>query len=256
MNTIRALIVDDEPLARDRIKRFLRDEDEIALVGECGNGLEAIDVINREKPDLVFLDIQMPEKNGFEVIKALHGKNLPTIIFVTAYDQYALQAFDVHALDYLLKPFNRERIKRAVARAREHVESKRRGNLDERLSLLISDLRSEKKYLDRLVVKAVGRVFFLKTDEIDWIEAAGNYVKLHVGRDAHMIRETMNGIEAKLDPAKFLRIHRSTVVNIDRIKELHPMFSGDYAVILRNGTELALSRNYRERFTELFENQN
>ncbi len=256
MNTIRTIIVDDEPLARDRIKRFLRDESDISLVGECGNGLEAIEAIIRERPDLVFLDIQMPEKTGFEVIKSLHGKNLPTIIFVTAYDQYALQAFDVHALDYLLKPFNRERIKRAVTRAREHVESKRRGNLDERLNSLIADIRGEKKYLDRLVVKAVGRVFFLKTDEIDWIEAAGNYVKLHVGREAHMIRETMNGIEAKLDPAKFLRIHRSTVVNIDRIKELHPMFSGDYAVILRNGTELALSRNYRERFTELFENQN
>lgn len=252
---IRTLIVDDEPLARDRVKRFLRDEEDVTLIGECGNGVEAIETITREKPDLVFLDIQMPEKNGFEVIKSLNTKKLPTIIFVTAYDQYALQAFDVHALDYLLKPFNRERIKRAVARAREHMEHKRLGNLDERLNSLIADLRGEKKYLERLVVKTVGRVFFLKTDEIDWIEAAGNYVKLHVGRDSHMIRETMNGIEAKLDPARFLRIHRSTVVNIDRIKELHPMFSGDYAVILRNGTELALSRNYRERFTELFENQ-
>lgn len=254
--TIKTLIVDDEPLARDRVKRFLRDEDGVQVIGECKNGLEAIEAITTKNPDLVFLDIQMPEKDGFDVIKALNPKKLPTIIFVTAYDQYALQAFDVHALDYLLKPFNRERIKRAVARAREHIEHKRIGNLDERLNSLISDLRSEKKYLDRLVVKSVGRVFFLKTDEIDWIEAAGNYVKLHVGRESHMIRETMNGIESKLDPDKFLRIHRSTVVNIDRIKELHPMFSGDYAVILRNGTELALSRNYRERFTELFENQN
>jgi len=254
--TISTLIVDDEPLARDRIKRFLRDEEGIRLIGECKNGTEAIETINRENPALVFLDIQMPEKNGFDVIKALDAKHLPTIIFVTAYDQYALQAFDVHALDYLLKPFNRERIKRAVARAREHIDHKRLGNIDERLNALIADIRGEKKFLDRLVVKAVGRVFFLKTDEIDWIEAAGNYVKLHVGRDSHMIRETMNGIESKLDPAKFLRIHRSTVVNIDRIKELHPMFSGDYAVILRNGTELALSRNYRERFTELFDNQN
>jgi two-component system, LytTR family, response regulator len=253
---IRTLIVDDEPLARDRVKRFLRDEEDVTIVGECGNGVEAIEAITNEKPDLVFLDIQMPEKTGFEVIKALNAKKLPTIIFVTAYDQYALQAFEVHALDYLLKPFNRERIKRALARAREHIDHRRLGNLDERLNSLIADIQGSKKYLDRLVVKAVGRVFFLKTDEIDWIEAAGNYVKLHIGRESHMIRETMNGIEAKLDPAKFLRIHRSTVVNIDRIKELQPMFSGDYAVILRNGTELALSRNYRERFTELFENQN
>ena len=252
---IRTLIVDDEPLARDRVKRFLRDETDITIVGECGNGAEAIKTIKQEKPDLVFLDIQMPEKNGFEVIKSLDAKSVPTVIFVTAYDQYALQAFDVHALDYLLKPFNRERLHRAVAHAREYIENKHRGNLDERLASLIADLKSEKKYLERLVVKSVGRVFFLKVDEIDWIEAAGNYLKLHAGREAHMIRETMNGIEAKLNPDKFLRIHRSTMVNIDRIKELHPMFSGDYEVILHNGTELTLSRNYRERFIELFENQ-
>lgn len=252
---INTLIVDDEPLARDRVKRFLRDEHDINIIGECGNGREAVSAIKEKKPDLVFLDIQMPEKNGFEVVKSLDAKSMPSVIFVTAYDQYALQAFDVHALDYLLKPFNRERLHKAVSHARDQIETKRMGNLDERLASLIADLRGEKKYLERLVVKSVGRVFFLKVDEIDWIEAAGNYVKLHAGREAHMIRETMNGIEAKLDPDKFLRIHRSTVVHIDRIKELHPMFSGDYAVILRNGTELALSRNYRERLLELFENQ-
>lgn len=251
--TIRTLIVDDEPLARDRVKRFLRDEFDIEVVGECGNGKDAVAAIKHLKPDLVFLDIQMPEKNGFEVIRSLNGKNLPAVIFVTAYDQYALQAFDVHALDYLLKPFNRDRLHRAVERAREAVSLKRKGALDERLMSLIADLGHGKKYLERLVVKSAGRVSFLKADEIDWIEAAGNYVKLHVGRESHMIRETMNGIETKLDPDRFLRIHRSTVVNIDKIKELHPMFSGDYAVILLDGTELALSRNYRDRFLELFE---
>ena len=252
---INTLIVDDEPLARDRVKRFLRDEHDIKIIGECGNGKEAVAAIKEQRPDLVFLDIQMPEKNGFEVVKALDEKHMPAVIFVTAYDQYALQAFDVHALDYLLKPFNRDRLHKAVTHARDQIETRRIGNLDERLSSLIKDLRSDRKYLERLVVKSVGRVFFLKVEEIDWIEAAGNYVKLHSGREAHMIRETMNGIEAKLDPDKFFRIHRSTVVNIDRIKELHPMFSGDYAVILRNGTELALSRNYRERLLELFENE-
>jgi two-component system LytT family response regulator len=252
---IRTLIVDDESLARDRVKRFLRDETDIVVIGECGNGAEAIEAIEREKPDLVFLDVQMPEKNGFEVIKSLDPKSIPAVVFVTAYDQYALQAFDVHALDYLLKPFNRERFRRAVSRSRELLENRQRGTLDERLVSLIADLKTEKKYLERFVVKSVGRIFFLKIDEIDWIEAAGNYLKLHVGRDSHLIRETMNSIEAKLDPDKFRRIHRSTVVNIDRIKELHPMFSGDYAVILRNGTELTLSRNYRERLIELFENQ-
>jgi two-component system LytT family response regulator len=252
---IRTLIVDDEPLARERVKRFLRDEKDISIIGECGNGEDAVEAIQSKEPDLVFLDIQMPEKNGFEVIRSLDGNQLPTVVFVTAYDQYALQAFDVHALDYLLKPFNRDRFQRAVVRAREQIDDRRRGDLDERLTSLIENLKSEKKYLDRLVVKTVGRVFFLKTDEIDWIEAAGNYVKLHVGRESHMIRETMNGIETKLDPDKFIRIHRSTVVHIDRIKELHPMFSGDYAVMLRDGTELALSRNYRERFLEMFGNE-
>jgi two-component system LytT family response regulator len=252
---IKTLIVDDEPLARDRVKRFLRDVGDIKIIGECGNGKEAIAAITEQQPDLVFLDIQMPEKNGFEVVKALDPNTMPAVIFVTAYDQYALQAFDVHALDYLLKPFNRERLHRAVSHARDQLERRNLGDLDERLASLIADLRGQKKYLERLVVKSVGRVFFLKVEEIDWIEAAGNYVNLHVGRESHMIRETMNGIAAKLDPDKFLRIHRSTVVHIDRIKELHPMFSGDYAVILRNGTELALSRNYRERILELFENE-
>ena len=250
---IRALIVDDEPLARERVKRFLKDERDLELLGECGNGSDAIKAIREKKPDLVFLDIQMPEKNGFDVIKGLDAKTLPNIVFITAYDQYALQAFEVHALDYLLKPFNRERFHQAVRRAKEQIESKRRGELDERLASLISSIAPDKKYLERLVVKSVGRVFFLKTSEIDWIEASGNYLKLHVGRDSHMIRETMNSIEAKLDPSQFMRIHRSTIVNIDRIKELHPMFSGDYSAILRDGTELALSRNYRERFLELFE---
>ena len=250
---IRTLIVDDEPLARERVKRFLKDERDIEIIGECGNGSDAIKAINEKEPELVFLDIQMPEKNGFDVIKSISGSHLPTIVFVTAYDQYALQAFEVHALDYLLKPFNRERFHRAVSRAKEQIEGQHRGELDERLVSLITSITPEKKYLERLVVKSVGRVFFLKTEEIDWIEASGNYLKLHVGRDSHMIRETMNSIEAKLDPSQFMRIHRSTIVNIDRIKELHPMFSGDYSAILRDGTELALSRNYRERFLELFE---
>lgn len=251
--TIRTLIVDDEPLARERLKRFLRDESDIELIGECGDGDSAVSDIKLRKPDLVFLDIQMPEKSGFDVIRSLGAKKLPIVIFVTAYDQYALQAFDVHALDYLLKPFNKERLRRAVSRVREQLAQKSATPVDERLLSLLEDLRPEKKYIERLVVKTSGRVFFLKVDEIDWIEAAGNYVKIHIGREAHMIRETMNGIENKLDPEQFMRIHRSTVVNIDKIKELHPMFSGDYAVILRNGAELSLSRNYRDRFLELFD---
>ncbi len=250
---IKTLIVDDEPIARDRVRRMLHDESGIEIVGECGNGAEAAAFINENQPDLVFLDIQMPEMTGFEAVQSIALKKVPVIIFVTAFDQYAIQAFDVHALDYLLKPFNRERFKRAVGRAREQIEKTQTGKIDERLASLLADLTTNKKYLERLVVKTVGRVFFLRTEEVDWIEAAGNYAKLHVGREGHLIRETMNGLEAKLNPDKFLRIHRSTLVNIDRIKELSPLFSGDYTVMLKTGAELTLSRNYRDRLLELFE---
>lgn len=250
---IRALIVDDEPLARERVRRFLRDEADVSIIGECGNGSEAVRTIESAKPDLVFLDIQMPEKTGFEVIGALDDESMPAFVFVTAYDKYALDAFDVHAIDYLLKPFNRERLRRALGRARAEIMNRKRGGIDERIASLLADLRNERKYLERLVVKTTGRVFFIKTDEIDWIEAAGNYLKLHLGREGHLIRETMNGIESRLDPDKFIRIHRSAIVNIDRIKELHPMFSGDYDVVLTNGKTLTLSRNYRDRFLEKVE---
>jgi two-component system LytT family response regulator len=251
---MKVLIVDDEPLARERVRRHLRDEPGVEIVGEAGNGREAVAVIEEKTPDLVFLDVQMPEMNGFDVLKALEENQIPAIVFTTAYDKYAIQAFEFHALDYLLKPFSRERFRRAVRHAREQLENSRQsGSIDERLVSLLENLKA-KKYLERIVVKTSGRVFFIKTEEIDWIEAAGNYLKLHVGRDAHLIRETMQSIEAKLDPEKFFRIHRSTLVQIDRIKELHPLFGGDYAVILRNGTELNLSRNYRERLPELFGN--
>jgi two-component system LytT family response regulator len=251
---MRILIVDDEPLARERVRRHLRDESGVEIVGEAGNGREAATAIIEKKPDLVFLDVQMPEMNGFEVLQALGENKIPAIVFTTAYDKYAIQAFEFHALDYLLKPFSRERFKRAVKHAREQLEIVRQnGSVDERLVSLLENLKA-KKYLERIVVRTAGRVFFIKTDEIDWIEAAGNYLKLHVGREEHLVRETMQSIETKLDPEKFFRIHRSTLVQIDRIKELHPLFGGDYAVILRNGTELALSRNYRERLPELFGN--
>lgn len=251
---MKILIVDDEPLARERVRRHLRDEPGVEIVGEAGNGREAVAAIEEKKPDLVFLDVQMPEMNGFDVLKTLSEIKIPAIVFTTAYDKYAIQAFEFHALDYLLKPFTRERFKRAVRHAREQLENTRQnGSMDERLVSLLENLKA-KKYLERIVVKSSGRVFFIKTDEIDWIEAAGNYLKLHVGRDAHLIRETMQSIEAKLDPEKFFRIHRSTLVQIDRIKELHPLFGGDYAVILRNGVELNLSRNYRDRLPELFGN--
>ncbi|HEU4386898.1 MAG TPA: LytTR family DNA-binding domain-containing protein [Blastocatellia bacterium] len=251
---IRTLIVDDESIARDRVRRFLGSEPDIEIAGECGNGLEAVQAIRSLTPDLVFLDIQMPEMNGFEVLKTIGGDNLPAVVFVTAYDQFAIKAFEVHALDYLLKPFNKDRLRRAVRHAREQIKHGRSGSVDDRLLALLQDIKDGQKYLERLVVKSSGRVYFLKTGEIDWVEASGNYVTLHVGRETHLLRDTMNSLEGKLDPAAFLRIHRSRLINIDRIKELHPLFNGDYTVVLRDGTELTMSRTHRDRLLKLVGN--
>jgi two-component system LytT family response regulator len=254
MEKIRALIVDDEPLARERIRTLLATERDIEVVGECGDGLSAIAAVESHLPDLVFLDVQMPELDGFGVLDALSDERMPVVIFVTAHDQYALRAFDVHALDYLLKPFDRERFGKAIERVREHLRHAKTGELDQRLLALLNDIKEERKTLDRLVIKSAGRVFFLKTDEISWIEAAGNYVRLHVGRESHLLRETMNALEARLDGRQFLRIHRSTIVNIERIKELHPMFRGEYEVVLHDGARLTLGRAYRERLQEVLGN--
>ncbi len=251
---IRTLIVDDEPLARERITRFLKKETDIELIGECSNGREAVARIRELKPDLVFLDIQIPELDGFEVLEELGISEMPAVVFVTAYDNYALKAFDFHALDYLLKPYDGERFSRAVERARTQILSGKSADIDQRLLSLLENLKSEQKYLERLMIKSQGRVFFLRAEEIDWIEAEGNYVRLHMGRESHLLRETMNHLASRLDPEKFLRIHRSTLVHIERIKELQPLFSGDYTVVLRDGTELTLSRTYRDNFLELFDN--
>ncbi|HEY9404281.1 MAG TPA: LytTR family DNA-binding domain-containing protein [Pyrinomonadaceae bacterium] len=255
MNSIRTLIVDDEPLARERIKRFLASERDLELVGECAEGREAVAAIRTLKPDLVFLDIQIPELDGFGVVKAVGVAEMPAVIFVTAYDRYALQAFDVSALDYLLKPYNRERFRKAVERARAQLSNGAKGELNERLLSLLENFKTEQpRHLERLMIKSAGRVFFVRAEELDWIEAEGNYLRVHVGRESHLVRETMNRLASKLDPDKFLRIHRSTLVNIERIKELQPLFSGDYVVILRDGKQLTLSRSYRDKMLELFEN--
>ena len=242
---IRALIADDEPLARERIRTLLAPHADIEVVAECAGGSETVRAIRKLSPDLVFLDIQMPELSGFEVLRKLDASAAPAIIFVTAYDQYALQAFEVCALDYLMKPFDAERFQKALERGREQIRRLRSGEVNERLLALLEDLERERKYLERLVIRTGGRVFFLRVDEIDWIEAAGNYVRLHIGAEEHLHRETMNGLEQKLDPSRFARIHRSTMVNLTRIKELQPWFRGDYAVILRDGHQLTLSRSYR-----------
>jgi two-component system LytT family response regulator len=244
---MRTLIVDDEPLARERIRTLLREEPDIELVGECADGHEAVSAIEEKRPELLFLDVQMPEMDGFAVLEAVGAERVPAVVFVTAYDRYALRAFDVHALDYLLKPFDRERFRKALARARTQIGERRDGALGARLLALLKDIKQEPKYRDRFVIKSAGRVLFLRADEIDWIEAAGNYVQLHIGSATHLMRDTMSGLEARLQPEKFVRIHRSTIVQVDRIKEMQPSFHGDYVVLLEDGTRLNLSRSYREK---------
>ncbi len=247
---IRVLLVDDEPLAREMIREMLKDDLEVEVVGECVNGREAVEAIQEHNPDLIFLDVQMPEVGGFEVLEALKTVTVPHVIFVTAYDQYAVRAFEVHALDYLLKPFDRERFESAWRRAKMHILATRNGEMDQRILAILEELKAGSKYLERLVIKSGGRVFFLDTDDIDWIEAEGNYVSVHTGKKSHLLRETISSLEAQLDPKKFLRIHRSSIVKIDRIKELQPWFHGEYRVILLDGTQLTLSRNYRENLQE------
>ncbi|HEY0455349.1 MAG TPA: LytTR family DNA-binding domain-containing protein, partial [Verrucomicrobiae bacterium] len=234
---IRTLIVDDEPLGRERIYKLLEGAPQVEVIGECTNGREAVEAIREQAPDLVFLDVQMPELDGFGVIEELAGSKLPAIIFVTAHDKFALQAFEVHAVDYLLKPFDRERFEKALQRASEHLQRHETRELNSRLSALLADVRPETKYPERLAIKSSGKVVLVKTADVEWIEAADNYVNLHVGAQSHMHRETMSALEDRLDPAKFLRISRSTMVNLDFIKELQPLFHGEYSVILRTGAK-------------------
>lgn len=254
MEKIRVIIVDDEPLAREGLRMRLAREPDIEIIGECTNGREAISAIGRDHPDLVFLDVQMPRIGGFDVIKAVGAAHMPNVIFVTAYDEHAFRAFEVHALDYLLKPVDGDRFKEAIERARRQIRASNIDAINDRLRGLIADLGEEKRYLERIAVKSNGRVLLLAVDEIDCIEAADNYVKLNAGREAHLLHATMNSLESRLDPQRFLRIHRSTIVNITRIRELYPMFHGEYRVILRNGTELTSGRSYRNRLQKLIEN--
>ena len=242
---IRTILVDDEPLAREKLRGFLESEPDFEVIGECRDGAEAIQAIQRERPDLVFLDVQMPELDGFEVLDRLDRQRLPAVIFVTAYDQYALKAFEVHALDYLLKPFDRQRLRQALARVRERRQA------DELRTRLRALLAERNPYPDRLEVKSAGRVRIFRVDEIDWIDAAGNYVKIHAGGETLTLRETMGGIEQRLDPRLFMRIHRSTIVSIRRIRELQQQQHGDYVVVLEGGQRLTLSRSYRDKMQEL-----
>ena len=246
---IRTMIVDDEELARERLRSLLAKQPEIEIIGEAGDGRSAVDLIDKLKPDLLFLDVQMPELTGFEVLSALDHS--PNVIFVTAHDQFALKAFDVHAVDYLLKPFDRERFQTALQRAVAKIRTQTAEQSRASVSAVLEEVKPAAKPVERLLVKTQGRVVLVKASDIDWVEAADNYVTLHVGKDAHMMRETMTSLETRLPPDKFMRISRSTIVNVERIQELQPMFHGEYIVVLKGGAKLTLSRSYRDKLNQL-----
>lgn len=241
-------------LARKRIRRYLSKDSEIEIVGECNNGQQAIEAFAELKPQLVFLDVQMPETDGFEFVEAIRGENLPTIIFVTAHDQFAIRAFEVNAFDYLLKPFSAERLESTLKRAKEQILKQDNVPTDERLLALLNELKGEEKYLRRITVKERGKIIFVGVDEVNFIEAQGNYLELDTGATSHLIRMRLHHLEAKLNPQTFVRIHRSTIVNIDQIKEMHPLFNGDQTVIMKSGKKLTMTRNYRDNLKSLLGN--
>lgn len=245
------VVADDELLARKFIRRMLKQDAEVEIVAECSNGADAVATIRKEKPDLVFLDVQMPEMDGFAVLDAVRLDHLPEIVFTTAYESYAIRAFELHALDYLLKPFDQVRFKAALKYAKERFHSQHEEDKRLQVGTLLESIRAQKEYLDRIIIRADGRITFLHTREIDWIEADDKYVHLHTGKGARMVRQTLAAIESQLDPRKFLRVHRSAMVNVDRIKELQPLFNGEHSLILDDGTRLTLSRKYKDKLFEL-----
>jgi two-component system LytT family response regulator len=247
MTDIRVLIVDDEPLARAKIRSLLADEPDVQVVGEAANGEDAVSAIEAEKPDLVFLDVQMPEMDGFGVIEAVGADRMPLVIFATAYDEYALQAFDVCALDYVTKPIDRDRFADAVRRAKARLSTPAAPDGGTQLRPLVDHLARQQQRNARLAIKTEGRTIFLRTAEIDWVEAVDNYAKLHVGKETFTVRDTLARLEHRLPAGRFLRVHRSTIVNVDRVREIQPWFQGDWVLILQDGTRLTTGRSYRQR---------
>jgi len=250
--SIRALIVDDEPLARRRIRALLERDPAVKILGECGDGESAVEAISRKKPNLVFLDVQMPGLDGFGVIEAVGAQRMPAVVFVTAFDEHAVRAFEKHAVDYLVKPFDDERFADAVSHATRHLDGRAADGVaaGARLLKAVESLEADREYAARLLVRCEGRLVVVPVDEIDWISAEDNYVVLHAGKAAHRMRGTMNDTVSRLDPRSFLRVNRSTIVATDRVRELQPAFHGEYYVILKDGGRLVVSRGYRERVLE------
>lgn len=243
---MRALIVDDEALARDRLRKLLAQAADLEISGECSNGPEAIRFIREQRPDLVFLDVQMPEVSGFDVLRALPTESWPAVIFVTAHDQHAVEAFEIQALDYLLKPFTQARLLAAVERARQHLERRNRDGRNEQLAQWLKGARGEPAHLSRVAVKTGAETLFIPVEEIDYLESAGNYVVLHTPTANHVIRETLVNLEARLAPSLFLRISRSILVNLHRVKSLQATPRGEYLVILHDNHQLLMTRGVKE----------
>lgn len=248
---ITALIIDDEPLAREYIRALLKTDDEIKITGECGNGRDAAKLISANKPQLIFLDVQMPEVDGFSLLQKLDKDTLPAIIFTTAFEDYAIRAFEFHALDYLLKPFDAERFQKAVSFAKQRLlDRDQQAQETVQITELLKNIEEKPKYLDRFLIKQNGRIIFLKISEIDFLRADDKYIQLHSGKSIHLVRQTLGAMRNQLNPQTFVQIHRSVIVNTERIKELEAMFNGDHTVVMENGAKLPLSRNYK---TQLFE---
>jgi len=248
---ISALIVDDEPMARERIADLLRCRSDVEVLGQCGNGREAVAAIRKDRPDLVFMDVQMPEMGGFEALENLSESELPEIVFTTAYDKFALRAFEVHAVDYLLKPFERDRFYSALDAARNRAVARAHEDVAGRMSTMLAELRSRSTGPAKIAVKTEGRILLIEVSSIQWIEAAGNYASLHTGDKTHLVRETMGRLVERLSEENFIRINRSAIVNLDAVKELQPTFHGEYAVLLKDGTKLKLSRTHRDQLSGL-----
>jgi len=242
---LRTLIVDDELLSRKKIRAFLQEHAEFQIVGECADGEQAIAAISTLKPDLLFLDVQIPGRNGFEVLDCLTEKTPLEVIFVTAFDKYAVRAFDVRALDYLLKPFNKTRFAEALKRFHERRTRANGRDRKEELKAAWQEIQRESRDSERILIKTGSRIVFLRKGLIEWVEAQGDYVKFHIGKESHMLRETMTAAAEHLDPNRFVRIHRSRIVNLDHVREIRPLWGGDYSLLMRDGTELTMSRTYR-----------
>ncbi len=243
--------MDDEPPARDKIRSFLEREADIEVVAECDDGPGAIRAIRKHAPDVLFLDIEMPGLDGLEVVEAVGSAEMPLTVFVTAFDRYAVRAFEKHAVDYLLKPFDKSRFDSMLTQVRERLKRSQRQELDRQLETLLEGLRDKPAYAERLTVRSSRGLTFLRAAEVDWVDAAGNYVRLNVNGATFLMRETMSSLEQRLDPEMFLRIHRSTIVNIERIREIRPLQHGEHLVILDGGQRLTLSRSYRHKLDEL-----